>query len=141
MTKDDDTTVRTTLPKSTPPKVQPTPNVRPCGEDVLILVHHKPQKTASGILLPERMGREDMATVVRIGERVTKALASFSEEPWTITSVGPGDVVRFDPYKVRLVIDEALGYDATGSAYAKGGQHAIIPESAISFVVEPDGAS
>ena len=63
-----------------------------------------------------------------------KGVQTFAvREP--VLRVKPGDVVSFDPYAVKLVLDKNGEMDMTNSAYARGGDQAIIPESAIRYVV------
>jgi co-chaperonin GroES (HSP10) len=84
----------------------------------------RPDRTASGLFLPseETRGREDTGEVLGVGSGAT---------------FGPkvGEVVCFDPYAVRLVSDED-GLDVTSSMYAKAGALAIVPVSAIRYVIE-----
>jgi co-chaperonin GroES (HSP10) len=117
--------------------------VRPIGAHVLIRVLPHPEKSAGGLWLPDsRNGRENMGEVLAVGTRVSRAkgeaAGTFRVEYVPVLHVG--EVVRFDPYKIRLVIDEATGYDVTGSVHAKAGQQAIVHEDAIWWVAEGGGA-
>ena len=112
--------------------MKPGEKIRPLHDLVLVVVIAKPGRTASGLILPTEnsRGREDMAQVVAVGPG--RVLDDGTLVP---VDVKPGDVVSFDPYAVKLVLDKNGEMDMTNSAYARGGDQAIIPESAIRYVV------
>lgn len=96
---------------------------RPMGDRVLLKVLPREERTASGILLPAaRAGREDRGVVVAVGPG---RWSSKGERLPMLTK--PGDVVLFDPYRIRLVIS-AAGLCSTASAYAGTGDHAVVSE-------------
>lgn len=97
----------------------------PIGDHVALRVLPRENKTAAGIILVERSGREDRGEVLARGAGMKHA------EPLV------GEVVGFDPYKVRLVID-ADGADVTSSMHARAGSIAIVPEDALRYVIVPD---
>jgi co-chaperonin GroES (HSP10) len=100
--------------------------IKPIGDHVVLRVLPKPTRTASGLYLPseEMLGREDTAEVLAVGSGVK--LDDGSPRP--------GEVVCFDPYKVRLVVGPD-GYDVTSSMHARACTLAIVPSSAIRYVV------
>lgn len=95
--------------------------IKPTLDNVAILVLPRPDRTASGLILAEQRGREDMGEVLAVGPLVK--------------GVCEGEIVKFDPYALRLVIDDS-GMDMTNSVYAKAGSLAILREESIGYVSE-----
>lgn len=102
--------------------------IKPIGDNVVLRVLPKPSMSKGGIHLPteEMRGREDMGEVLAVGSGVKLDDGSPRS----------GEVVCFDPYKVRLVVGPD-GLDMTNSMHAKAGTLAIVPSSAIRYVVSP----
>lgn len=94
--------------------------VKPMLDNVVIVVLPRPDRTKSGIILAEQRGREDMGEVLAIGPLVK--------------GVREGEIVKFDPYALRLVIDDS-GMDVTNSMHAKAGSLAIVREDAIRYAI------
>jgi len=94
--------------------------VKPLGRNVLLRVHARPDKTASGIILAERRGRAEMGEVLAVGAEVQ--------------SVTPGELANFDPYTLKLVITPA-GPDTTNSVSASAGDLAIVHEDSLRYVM------
>jgi len=110
--------------------------VKPIGSNVLVRVLPPPEKSKGGIILMhhETTGRDNRGEVLAVGEGRTLDSGVLVQ-----VDVKPGDVVLFDAYKIRLVIDDVLGYDVTASTYAKPGQLALMSEDAIHCVLTEGG--
>lgn len=117
--------------------MKPNEKIRPLGDRVLIKVLPRPEKSAGGLFLPsDARGREDTGEVLSCGP------GRYTEHDALVPcGVTPGQVVRFDPYRVLVAFDADGGEgECTSSVHAKAGQLAIVRDVDILYVVEPDGA-
>lgn len=107
--------------------------LRPLGDRVLIKVLPRPEKSAGGLFLPsDARGREDMGEVLACGP------GRYTEHDVLVPcGVTPGQVVRFDPYRVLVAFDESGEGEVTSSVHAKAGQLALVRDVDILYVVEP----
>lgn|GEM_PF-673537 len=106
---------------------------RPLGDRVLVRVQSRPERSAGGLYLPsDARGRENIGEVLACGP------GRYSEHGVLVPcGVSPGQVVRFDPYRVLLVLDEDGSRECTASVHAKAGQLAVVRDVDILYVVEP----
>lgn len=97
--------------------------IQPIGSNVLLQVGQQvTEKTAAGIFLPANAkGRERFATVLAVG-------------PKADIPVRIGDVVMFDPYRVRAVLAEGSLANAAGTPVASPGDRFIIEAENIQAV-------
>ena len=111
--------------------------IRPMNGHVLVeVLEDAPQETPGGLLIPDTAkGRKRYGLVIAVGRG--------REHKGNIIppDVKPGDLVLFDPYKIRAVLADGTLAQAPGTPVAQPGERFIIHEHDIVAVTDvPDDA-